>query len=483
MDGEREILAPPQGAETVHRRVIMLAGHNPDRDPRVDWTAASAAANGFDVEVLGLVDWTRQSPLFEEKNGYRIRRFPRVILQSALPSLFATLFATTPLWLKVLVTSLLVLTPVFFLVEVAVRVAMWGWKLLARFFADFLVVKIWRVAGRKVAERISFWLKLYVLDTEREYFKHLLWTSTQLWTALLKEKNKPRLIHCNDLDTLIVGVAAKRFFGTRVVYDAHEYWLHADDSASWLRRRFIRLYERFLTKQVDEIVTVNPYLAKLLSQDYKRSVHSVANCVPWTDPGAVVPRERTPGVVRFLFQGNFALHRGIEEVIETWAKLGDSRAILLLRGPHCLLRDDAMELAAALGVLGKTVRFLEPVSEDELVSAAREADVGLVPYKPVSLNHRYACPNKLSQYLHAGLAVLTNELDYVKSIVEKYECGLSYRSSEPETLIRAVRRFLNEPEFLAECRKNALAGSKASFNWQVEGATFTNLYQKHLLPV
>ena len=55
--------------------------------------------------------------------------------------------------------------------------------------------------------------------------------------------------------------------------------------------------------------------------------------------------------------------------------------------------------------------------EDMLVAAAAEADIGVIPYRPLIRNDRFACPNKLSQYLHAGLMVVTNDLPYVKSVI------------------------------------------------------------------
>ena len=91
-----------------------------------------------------------------------------------------------------------------------------------------------------------------------------------------------------------------------------------------------------------------------------------------------------------------------------------------------------------LGLLNKSIYFLDAVREDELVAAAAEADVGIVPYLPIAINERLACPNKLSQYLHAGLMVITNDLPYVKSVLEEAEAGLSYSSADLSTLAQAV---------------------------------------------
>ena len=41
----------------------------------------------------------------------------------------------------------------------------------------------------------------------------------------------------------------------------------------------------------------------------------------------------------------------------------------------------------------------------------------IIPYEPDHVNNRFSCPNKLSQYLAAGLPVITNQLDFVREIV------------------------------------------------------------------
>ena len=130
-----------------------------------------------------------------------------------------------------------------------------------------------------------------------------------------------------------------------------------------------------------------------------------------------------------------------------------------------------------LSVLDRSVYFLDAVREDELVSAAAEADVGVIPYKPLILNDRLSCPNKLSQYLHAGLMVLANDLPYVKSVLSEAEAGLFYASADLATLVAAVSAILDDPALLRRGRENARRFARECFNWQVQGEVLLALYQ------
>jgi glycosyltransferase involved in cell wall biosynthesis len=233
---------------------------------------------------------------------------------------------------------------------------------------------------------------------------------------------------------------------------------------------FFRFYERSLIRQCDAVVTVNPLLARAMAQEYGlERVLSVPNAEPWR--GEVAPRRGevsalAGGRVKFLFQGAFAAERGIEELIRAWARVDGSRAALFLRGPANPLRDSCEKLARELGLLGRCVYVLEPVTEEELVAASMEADVGVIPYKPGILNYKYCCPNKLSQYLQAGLMILCNELPYVKQVLAESGAGFAFDTRDEATVVEAVRRATDDPGLRERCGRGGRDYARRIFNWQ-----------------
>jgi glycosyltransferase involved in cell wall biosynthesis len=72
--------------------------------------------------------------------------------------------------------------------------------------------------------------------------------------------------------------------------------------------------------------------------------------------------------------------------------------------------------------------------------------------------------------------IITNELPYVKAVVEKAKAGLCYNSADPRTLARAVAQVTDDPALLRACKANALQFAKESFNWQKCGDVFLQLY-------
>jgi glycosyltransferase involved in cell wall biosynthesis len=290
-----------------------------------------------------------------------------------------------------------------------------------------------------------------------------------LWRAATAPGSPPpAVVYCHDLFTLQTGVLIKRRFGARLVYDSHEYYPYQYPYRSCTT--VLRAYESVLVKDVDVYITVSPQLAAELQRVYDvATVHAIPNVEP-------VPAPRPPvlaspiaslaeGRLRLLFQGTFAEGRGLEEVLHAWTAVDGARAALFLRGPDGEWRGRLERLAGTLGVLGRSVYFVPPVLEKDLIGAAQEAHVGLIPYTGDWPSYRFACPNKLSQYLHAGLAVLANRIPFVEDLVTRGEVGLCYDVREPGSFARAVDLLARDRSWVEELGRNARRFSDDEYNW------------------
>ena len=469
-------------------KVLMVCAHEPTLDPRIRWEA-EAAARRFEVTVLGFNRPDGSCPAVEVRNGYKTIRLPQNAvgglhyfwrLKDVLPrSVLMPGAALALALLPALVVVEIALRLVYAAVRRSIRLTRW---LLSKSLVLSLALRPLRrrrgsIRGLKFA-RVHYVRVHYIVSLLRVQFAP---AASVFWDYLRDVSDKPDVIHCNDLDTLLVGILAKLKYKCRVVYDAHEFWPVSDSLCTWVDTTFFSLIERILIRKVDAVVTVNPLLAEEIRRVYHlKQVYSVPNVEPWIvdRPAAAksAMTELAAGRVKFLFQGRFTIARGIEELIRAWAEVDSSKAALFLRGPANTWRKEALELAAQLGVLGKGVYFLDSVNEDQLVSAAAEADVGLIPYLPLALNERLCCPNKLSQYLHAGLMVVTNDLPYVRSVLDEASAGMHYTSGDLSTLVDVVHRIAADPQILRQCKENARRFAHDRFNWQAYGDIFLDLY-------
>jgi glycosyltransferase involved in cell wall biosynthesis len=280
------------------------------------------------------------------------------------------------------------------------------------------------------------------------------------------------VIVCHDVFALAAAVRLKPFFRCRVLYDAHELWPEADLLAQGWERETMAAYERRLIRQADVVVTVTPQIAVHLEQRYQ--ISNVI-CTPNAAPNEESQGHDEPRLaslpVRCLFQGQVTWRRGLEELLSAWQGVNPNQAVLYLRCPE---NEYLSYLRAKFDQIirdGKVV-LIQPVGEDELVAAARASDVGVIPYVGPNLNHVYCCPNKLSQYMQAGLAILSNRLAFVTDVIARYRCGLTYDANDPASLVKAVQFLAENPTALLAMRQRASEAARIDFNWKCQSAAY-----------
>jgi len=308
------------------------------------------------------------------------------------------------------------------------------------------------------------------LDNFRWNLRYLLNMTRSLSTPALSI-NGLQFVIAADLPALLSALLLKAVFGTKVLYDAHEYWAENDSRAESFEILFWREMEKRLTQHADLCQVVSPGLAEILSKETGCVFSSIPNCTPIAQNFSRLSvhldaREKKENEkVRFLFQGLLTQDRGLEELLHAW-KSAPSNAQLFLRGPDSDFKSSLSSLVLELGFSNDEVVFLPPVSESELVGEAMSFDVGIIPYPPSNTNNINCCPNKLSQYMAAGLAILANDTNYVREIITKAKCGVVTDFARPSLLAKKISWLtFNESERKDMAVKASLFFNE-SFNWQ-----------------
>lgn len=282
------------------------------------------------------------------------------------------------------------------------------------------------------------------------------------------------LIVCSDIDVLPASVALAQKYNSRLLYDAHEYWPYAFPQFEAWECQFWAGLEASLAPFADRRVTVSPQLADIMGGEYGVRFETVPNCAPLADGDVVDVSDKTDllplkSEIDFLFQGGFAEGRGLKHLIQAWVNV-KSPARLLLRGLDGPYKDSCIALARELGLLNKVVFFPAPVPENELVLAAAEADVGIVPYEPLNVNNRNSSPNKLSQYMAAGLPILSNSLNFVGAVVTRSGSGRVVDFSDHKLLASTVDAMVSDRQLLVVQSQAAHTFFKREFHFEAAAA-------------
>lgn len=290
-----------------------------------------------------------------------------------------------------------------------------------------------------------------------------------------------QVFHGNDLPMLPVTKWAARCAGGKALYDSHELWVGMNPEWTALLNRVSRWVEKHYIRRMDAVVTVNALIAEELQRRYQVPLPTVVmNCPEPAAPRALDPRHSiraklglSPQTTLILYQGRYEPGRGLEELIESGRYL--SQGVIVLRG-YGSNEPDLRRRVESLGVPGR-VFMVEPVPMADLVDAAREADIGVVPYTAYSPGYYYASPNKLFEYMFAGLAIAVSDLPFLEKIVRDQDLGVVFDPRNPRHIAEQLNALVGHPARLRACRENAARAARERFNWDHEGSKLVHLYQ------
>jgi len=248
----------------------------------------------------------------------------------------------------------------------------------------------------------------------------------------------PDLIHANEAIGLPAALAASDGIddGRRipVLFDAHEYSpdrLPHRTLTRFLARPFYTWLIRTLAPRAAAMTTVADGIADRYRAEFGLDPAVIRNCP------AYVPlplRPTDPDRIVLIHHGVALRARRLEDMVDVVAAC-DNR----FRLTFMLVESDAgyvAELArhAERQAQGR-VTFRDPVAPTAIARTLNDcADIGLFLLPPVDFSYRMALPNKLFEFIMAGLAVAIGPSPAMARVVIDHGCGIVAADFAPATL-------------------------------------------------
>lgn len=305
-----------------------------------------------------------------------------------------------------------------------------------------------------------------------------------LYGALALIRTPADIYHAHDDTALPACYIAARLRRKRLVFDAHELPLVEPTITRW--RLLHALSSRFLksmTARCTGIITVSPPIVHELQRLYGGRTAEVIRNIPGYQ--APISSDRLRDYLELssdtriaLYQGNLD-SRGLDRLIPA-AKFMDPGIMIVMMGQGAN-QPDLEALIIREGV-SERVKIIPPVPYAELLAWTTSADIGLVVYSPtcgstITPNIQMCLPNKLFEYLMAGLPVLASPLDAVADIIRTYGVGRIVNSLEPEEIGRTISAMLADRDALARMRDNAKVATQHDLCWENESQRLIDFYQ------
>jgi glycosyltransferase involved in cell wall biosynthesis len=290
--------------------------------------------------------------------------------------------------------------------------------------------------------------------------------------ALKVVRQRADIYHFHDPELLPVGILLK-LLGRRVIYDSHEDMPRAIHSKPYLARvlrtsigRVFELFENWCARRFDAVVVVTEELAARFTAVGARSV-DVANYPLLSD--FPLPPEGWDKENAVCFVGGITRIRGILEIIDA-ADLAGVRLILAGEFNSAELHAEAKALPG-----WKCVEELGVVSRAETVQVMRRSFAGLVLYYPEP-NHLGAQPNKLFEYMAAGLPVIASDFPRWRRIVENAGFGVVVDPYDRVRIAEEIRKLRDDPERAREMGARGRRAVEEIYNWMSQYKKLRVLY-------
>lgn len=293
------------------------------------------------------------------------------------------------------------------------------------------------------------------------------------------------LVHAHDFTMVecagrAVGEAAGR---PPFVYDAHE-WVRGLSHLPLGTQMVGAAVEAEHIVAAHAVITVSPVLAERLREenDLAELPEVVLNApvAAAFDPDSTLSVREQAGLAAnvplAVYGGAVKASRGVTTIIRALPLVPDLHLAVVANAPTAAGVKEVLDEAVVAGVRQRVhvVPYVEP---DQVSSYLRTADVGVHPLLR-SGNAELALPNKIFEYMHAGLPMVVSDMPSMAKMVREYGWGEVFPAEDHDALAVALRQVLAAPRAYDAGLQDA--NVREQFSWERQAQTLVGVYDRLL---
>ncbi|MDL2290059.1 glycosyltransferase [Paludibacteraceae bacterium OttesenSCG-928-F17] len=246
----------------------------------------------------------------------------------------------------------------------------------------------------------------------------------------------------NDTDTLLANYYASKIRRKKLIFDAHELFPEVPELAN--RPKVKQVWQRIEDRIFPEVkysYTVCRSIADYYNDKYGMNMQVVRNIPYYRRNRNYKLKEQFAGKKIILYQGALNVGRGLEWIIDAMPYV--QNAVLVVIGDGDIAEQLKNQVQALH--LEEKVIFLGRVEGSKLHEYTPSADIGLCLLENKGLSYYYSLPNRIFDYMHAGVPVLATDFPEIAAIVGENKTGVLIDHYEPEYLASVMQDMLNNP--------------------------------------
>ena len=314
------------------------------------------------------------------------------------------------------------------------------------------------------------------------------------WLALRQDAD---IYHFHDMELCLVGWLLHRLKDKPVIYDVHENFPEFMLDKAWLpmglRRPIgclVKAYELWVARRIQGIIVVN----QLLKERFEKVNTHVVLLGNYPPRVSALSRQYAQlsenmsssscQLQDLIYIGPIGSDRGLDVMVDVIKQLHDRypQLRLLLLGP--IMPEAKKIMDGPVEDWTNSVQWLGVVPHEELHSYLHRSLAGLLLYQP-SLNNILGTPNKLFEYMAAGLPVVCSNFVFMRQYVESAQCGLLVDPQDSSAVSDAVEKLLQDPRDARAMGERGRQAVVNQFCWETVERDLLSLYAslvKQFLP-
>ena len=306
------------------------------------------------------------------------------------------------------------------------------------------------------------------------------------WWRILRIALRERadIYHFHDPELLLPVGLIKLLTRRPIVYDVHENYPQDILTKEWIPgplRRLVssifRVFEDTAVRGVDGVVVVNRHLegrfegkARVVRvANYSRLDRSV-NSKRDTDGREAGARPY------FVYAGRVSDDRGLHQCLRALESLGEDGAEILCAGRIGHVANGQLRALLEHGHTDVPFKYLGLLPYEAIPPLFEGALAGLLCFQPTP-NNVLGTPNKLFEYMSAGIPVIASDFPFIREVVAEADCGLLVQPDDIRQIAVAMAHLLHHPHDAARMGENGLRAAREWYNWQVEEKKLLSLYE------
>ncbi|MGZ3899160.1 MAG: glycosyltransferase [Bacteroidia bacterium] len=288
---------------------------------------------------------------------------------------------------------------------------------------------------------------------------------------------KTDLLFANDLDTLLPNYLVSKLKHIPLVYDSHELFTEVPEllNSPFKKKIWLSIEKRIVPK-LKNCITVNSSIAKILQDKYNVPFHVIRNIPSQIQTKIKLSRQdlKMPGDKKIIIlQGaGINIDRGAEELIDAMEQVNN--AVLYIIGSGDVW--PVLEKKINEKKLENKVILVKKIPKEQLMAYTQNADLGVSIDKNTNPNYFNSLPNKIFDYLHAGIPILASRLPEIEKIISHYKVGVFIDSHNPKEIAETINR-LFDSTLLDHLKKNTIAAAR-ELNWESERQKYLNIIKQ-----